>query len=265
MDYEDIYKWYRMDDDNIIIKDGHSQEGQITVIKINKNNIEKIWKFEKSVGLFKKLSKDKFLINAIIKKEKNEKNSFFNLISKFEYEKGLYTYNKGQLIFFKNIDKILRDEHVNNVCQIDDNEYIFYAKQKGAVYGKNDYLIFYDIQSNKIIKKLKVGNGKNTDEMVLINKNNLIIKGGNEEIKLIDVKNKIKKNKFKLEIYDFDDIITLNENKFLNISQELEQYEFEDLDTIKLKGTKEMDKELISKYPGNKIIVYNEKKITIYG
>ena len=74
--------------------------------------------------------------------------------------------------------------------------------------------------------------------MILINKNNLIILGVEEEIKLIDVKNKVKINKFKLEIYDFDNIIILNDNKFLNISSELEQYELENPNTIRLKGRK---------------------------
>lgn len=169
------------------------------------------------------------------------------------------------MTLYKNIDKILKDEHVIDICQLDDNEFVFYAKQKGAIYGENDYLIFYDIQTDKRIKKLKVGKGKNSGDMILINKNNLIILGVEEEIKLIDVKNKVKINKFKLEIYDFDNIIILNDNKFLNISSELEQYELENPNTIRLKGKKEMDKELISKYPGNKLIVYNEKKITIYG
>lgn len=255
-----------MDDGNIIIKYYGSNGEYIKLIKINANNIEEIGNFGKEVGRkFKKLSKVKFLIKAAINKERNDKNSFFNLISKVTYETGIYVYEKCRLTLYKNIDKILKDEHVIDICQLDDNEFVFYAKQKGAIYGENDYLIFYDIQTDKRIKKLKVGKGKNSGDMILINKNNLIILGIEEEIKLIDVKNKVKINKFKLEIYDFDNIIILNDNKFLNISSELEQYELENPNTIRLKGKKEMDKELISKYPGNKLIVYNEKKITIYG
>ena len=266
IDYEEVTEWYKMDDGNIIIKYYGSNGEYIKLIKINANNIEEIGNFGKEVGRkFKKLSKVKFLIKAAINKERNDKNSFFNLISKVTYETGIYVYEKCRLTLYKNIDKILKDEHVIDICQLDDNEFVFYAKQKGAIYGENDYLIFYDIQTDKRIKKLKVGKGKNSGDMILINKNNLIILGVEEEIKLIDVKNKVKINKFKLEIYDFDNIIILNDNKFLNISSELEQYELENPNTIRLKGKKEMDKELISKYPGNKLIVYNEKKITIYG
>jgi hypothetical protein len=266
IDYEEVTEWYKMDDGNIIIKYYGSNGEYIKLIKINANNIEEIGNFGKEVGRkFKKLSKVKFLIKAAINKERNDKNSFFNLISKVTYETGIYVYEKCRLTLYKNIDKILKDEHVIDICQLDDNEFVFYAKQKGAIYCENDYLIFYDIQTDKRIKKLKVGKGKNSGDMILINKNNLIILGVEEEIKLIDVKNKVKINKFKLEIYDFDNIIILNDNKFLNISSEVEQYELENPNTIRLKGKKEMDKELISKYPGNKLIVYNEKKITIYG
>ena len=266
IDYHDISKWFKMDDGNIIIKYGPKKEGHIKLIKINKNNIEDIWNFEKAVGSqFKKLSKDKFLIKVATSKEKANPNSFFKLITKYIYEAGIYRYDKGQLVLHKNIDQVFKDEQVRDICQINDNEFVFYAKQKGVIYGENDYLIFYDIQTDRKIKKLKVGKGKNIGDMMLINKNYLIILGDEYKIKLIDVKNKVKINKFNLEIEDFDNLILLNDKKFLNISSELEQYELDNSNTIQLKEKKKIDKELISKYPGNKLIVYSEKKIIIYG
>ena len=268
IDFEYINEWYKMADDNIIIKDGTSQGGQITVIKININNIAIVWNFGKDVSSFQKLSEEKFLIKVITKKVKNDENSFFNLIYKCECNDGLYSYDKGQLVFLKDIYKIIQGEHIRNICHVGDNEYIFYITgRKGAAYDENDYLIFYDIENNKEIKKLKVGKGQNSNDMILINKNNLllIVKEKKTELALIDVKNKIIKNKFKLDIDDIDNIIILNENKFLYINHEIEQYEFEDLKTIKLKEKKKIDKELVSKYPGNKLLIYNKNKITIYG
>ena len=107
-----------MDDGNIIIKYYGSNGEYIKLIKINANNIEEIGNFGKEVGRkFKKLSKVKFLIKAAINKERNDKNSFFNLISKVTYETGIYVYEKCRLTLYKNIDKILKDEHVIDICQ----------------------------------------------------------------------------------------------------------------------------------------------------
>ena len=107
--------------------------------------------------------------------------------------------------------------------------------------------------------------------MFLINQDNLLIKGNGKTIILIDVKNRLIKKKFTfVGIYeaniDNESITILNKNKFLYLGgSKLLQYEFEDSDTIVLKEENDMFNELIVKYPGNKIIIYEHKTISIYG
>ena len=73
--------------------------------------------------------------------------------------------------------------------RIDEKEYVFYIKEEGKLYDEKNFIIFYDISTEKIIEKLKVGNGENDNGMKLINNNNLIIPGVNTII-FIDVKMK---------------------------------------------------------------------------
>ena len=118
--------------------------------------------------------------------------------------------------------------------------------------------------SDKKIKTLKVDNSKTYITMFLLNKDNLIIPF-EESIILIDVKNRIIKNKFKYN-FRFSKLIYINEKVFLyHDNGWLFQYEFEDSNTIKLKGEKKINIDLISKYPEDKLIIYKEKKFSIYG
>lgn len=58
----------------------------------------------------------------------------------------------------------------------------------------------------------------------------------------------------------------INEKIFLyKDSYHLIQYEFDDSNNIKLKGKEKFRSQLMSKYPGNKLIIYWNNKITIYG
>ena len=145
MDYERIYQWYQMDDCNIIIQT--HKTNQISIIKIKTNNIETIWTFEKETRTIDKLLNNNFLINVIVGKEiiKNKK---FN-----KKEDEIYKYENGKLIFFKNIEKFKKDKEITNFCQVGDNEYVYYAKLKGKMYGQNDFLIFFDMQNESVIKK----------------------------------------------------------------------------------------------------------------
>ena len=263
VDFEDLREFFQMEDGNIIIR----KKNEIQMLKIQNNSIIKEWTFDKMTTGIKKFLENKFLLYIKTNEEIiQDKNRFFRIPKLFKTEYELYTYDKGKLIFDKNITKIYKDTGARDICQINENEYVFYASQKGKIYGTNDYLIFYDIQKEVAIKKLKVGNGENSNDMILINKDNLIISGEYPLIILIDVKTRQIKNKFKYDI-SFNDLICLNDNIFLNpsYSSELHQYEFEDLNIIKLKEERKIKNDLISKYPGNKLIIYYDRKISIYG
>ena len=256
IDFEkEIEAIYQMKDGNIILFFRNSK-----IIKINKSNIEDVWNFNDKSIYMKKLSKDKFFIKIY---DDPEHTNFFNEDSaKYRYE--LYKYDKSQLILYKDIAHLFEKEHVVTICQINDNEYVFYTIEKNSSLGTNQFLIFYDIENDKIIKKLKVGDGNNGFDMLPISKDNLII-SGDSSIILVDIKNRTIRNNYNFNI-SVEDIIYLNEKVFLYYDEGfLYQYEFEDINTIKLKEKKEIESTLISKYPKNKLIVCSNKNITIYG
>ena len=145
------------------------------------------------------------------------------------------------------------------------------------VNGDADFILFYDIETNKIIEKLKVGNGKNRYDMILVNKDNLIISGDGTII-LIDTKNRKIINEFKFDDYIyFVNLLVLNENILLFFKYIKErkatvfyQFEFEDLKNIKMKGKREIENIDLNyghfaKYKGNKIIIICANLISIYG
>jgi hypothetical protein len=255
-----------MDDGHVIV---NTSNDEIKIIDIKKDKIEEIWKLDKKSNYIQKLSTTKLLIN--IKKDKSGR----------DYE--LYTYDKDKLIFYKNINKIYKKrpdkkyqgDYAQNICHIKEDEFILYINKKGKLYGRNEYLIFYDMKNNKEIKSLKVGKGENSNDMVLVNKETLLV-GGEKSTILVNIKKRkiTKELEFGIELYC---VIILNEKSFLSyrlldeVSEEgyLEQYEFQDSDNILLKQKKKFDyelfDELISKYSGNKVVIYKNKKITIYG
>ena len=253
IDFDYVNEFYLMYDGNVLID---VPKDKTIIMEVTKNNIKKIWVSEKKSKTIKKLSNKIFLANIITKSAGKIK-----VIT----EEELYTYNKRKLIFYKNISKLYKDKCIENICHIEDTEYALYVNQKGKIFGTNDFLIFYDMKYEREIKKLKVGTGKNRYEMLLIKKDTLIIEG-NENIILIDPKTRTTKKIIELD-FVFDDIFTLNGKIFLyKMKKSLEQYELEDSVTIKLKEVNnEIKYDIISKYPGNKLITYYNKNIYIYG
>ena len=273
IDFYDVREIYLMDDGNILIN--NHDENPIKVIKILDNKIEEVWKFDKLDSIEKKLSKDKILISTKKKRDKPYFNEFFQVYVDFKWENEIFTYDKGQLVFYKNIHKFYRDIKAKNMIQINENEYVFYAKQKGKIYGENDFLIFYDIQTGNVLKKLKVGKGENGTEMLLLNKDILLIQG-NETVILIDIKNRKISKEYKFDFcFDPKEVVFLNEKTFLHHCvikkqpDKLLQYEIKDLKTLELKEEKVIDLKtyfIYSKYPGNKLIISDCKNLlSIYG
>ena len=99
--------------------------------------------------------------------------------------------------------------------------------------------------------------------MRLINKDSLIF-SRDESVILFDVKNRKILNEFKFEL-NIRKIILLSENKFLCNDEPLCQYELVDSKTIQLKEEREIECFIISKYYGNKLIIYDNKKFIIFG
>ena len=256
IDYIALSEIYIMNDGNIIQL---SKDENIKVIKVKKHNIEEIWNFGKISKSLEKLSDDMFLIQVKVK-EKFAGNFFGNISF---YEEEIYSYDNANLLFYKNIHHLKKEKGMDNICLINKNEIAFYAEQKGKIYGTNEYVYFYDIQNNKKFKKFKVGNGQKYHDFLLINKDRLLF-SRNEIIILFDVKNRTKLNEFKM-ILNLCYITLLNDNKFLYENEPISQYELVDSKTIELKGENEIEYDLMAKYYENKLIMCNNKKITIYG
>ena len=151
------------------------------------------------------------------------------------------------------------------MCHINENDYVFYANTYGTSVDQDNYITFYDIEKCKTLKKIKIPYDVDLYGMILVNKDYLIISKSQEKCTLIDVTKREIINDLEYEIY-FDYFIYLNEKKFLiYCGGFIDQYEFEKSESIKLVEEKKIKNDLISKYPGNKLIIYSRKKISIYG
>ena len=259
IDIEDCNSIFQMDDENVIIC-GYINK----LLKIKNNNIEEINIFDKSLSIKKRLLSNKFLIKKSITKECTEPKNIWQYLASTKFYFEIYSYEKGNLEFYKSINKFYEKNKNLNILQLNESELIFYVYQEDKIYGENDSLIFYDLKSEQIISNLKVGKGENLYEMFLLNQDNLIIKG-EDTIILIDVKNKKIKKEFNYDIYP-EEFIYINDKTFLYLtSDKIYQYELEEENNIKLKGTKEIQNTNAYKYPGDKLIIHKKNKITIFG
>ena len=264
MDIDCFHEIFQMDDEYVLIE----KKKYIKTYKINKNTIEEFWTFEDTISSFKKLMNNYFLLKIFKNVEKSNKpnpNNFFaGIYNKMKYSYLLFKYENGKLMFIKDISDIYYKEFVRGICQINEKEFAFYINKKGIIYGKNDFVIFYDIEEGKIIKSLKVGKGENSYEMYLFNKETLLV-SGDSSIILVDPKNKKILKEYKYDIY-VEDIIYLNDKSFLDIgSGTISQYEFKNENALIVKEKRDINFEFILKYPDNKILIYEDKTIAIYG
>jgi len=107
-----------------------------------------------------------------------------------------------------------------------------------------------------------LGDGQFGKLIKLVNKNILIL-DRNSKIVIIDAMNRIIKKEIKFE-YNICSIILLNENNFLigtyySVCQcQINNFHFT------LKEKKDIEFDFIDKYPGNKLIIFKDKKICIY-
>ena len=99
---------------------------------------------------------------------------------------------------------------------------------------------------------------------MVLNKDTLIIDGKDDTIILIDTKIRKIKKEINLALLT-SDIFLLNEKTFLYNAKKLEQCEFKNSIIEYKESDKKIKADIISKYPGNKIIIYKDNKISIYG
>ena len=257
LDYDGIGEMYLMKDGYIIIK---TYARELKIISITNDKIKEIWKLEKKTGeTIKRLSENMFLIP--VDNGKKISGFFSNIVFSDEM---LYTYKNGKLALYKDVKQLYKSEKINNICHLKQDEFAIYINKKALLCGTKDCLVFYNMRTDSIIKTLKVGKGENSYEMFLINNDNLLI-SGDRTTKLIDVKNRKFLKEFIFEMLECPPII-LNSSLILSYrSHFIQLYEFDNLKTIKLKEEKKIRVGLVEKYPGNKLIIYSEKKLIIFG
>ena len=250
---ETISEFFQMEDGNLLILFKDHNE----IVKIKKASIDIISTFEQKLGHIKKLLNDNFFTKTKNKGKKKSK-------SDFRYACQIYKYEKEQFYLFKDISSFWDKEGIDEICQINQNELALYSKKKGKLFGYNEFLVFYDMNSEKITKTIKVGNGENlTSEIFLINEDHLLFEKENNYI-IVDIKNKIIKStiEFPCQIFNF---LNLNEKQFLAQGDlVLFQCENVNLDTYKIKEQKKFVYELVSRYNQNRLISYKEKEIIIF-
>jgi len=239
LETNNVNNMFQMNDGNIIIS--YCYEEKIKVVKAKKKSFEIIKDFNDfSYKNIYKISEEMVVIT--------DYNCF-----KF------YFYKKGELIS-KNRKEYIN--HIYDLCCINNREIAIYYYKNGKLFGFNAFLLFYDIKYYEKNKTLKLGDGQSGKLIKLVNKNTLIL-DRNSKIVIIDAMNRIVKKEIKFE-YNIFSIILLNENNFLigtydSIYQcEINNFHFT------LKEKKDIEFNFIDKYPGNKLIIYKDKKICIY-
>ena len=237
------------------------------MLKIRRKSIEEIFCIEAKI--FDKIYK---LFNDRIITYRNS-----GIRQQFE----IYSYKEGKLsrrYFFDLYEDKNRHPRITDICGLNEGKFVICYYTEGKLFGHNAYLQFYD-KNYYDMSKLKLGNieDKGESHMLLIDQNNLIVQL-NTKFLLIDTKNAIIKNEFKFKFrnpnYTLHDFIPLNDKTFLFINYEIIQFEFQN-SKIKFIEVREIGYDensknnepygLVEKYPNNKLVVYYDKKIIIYG
>ena len=250
---------YQMHDDNIIFFIGLISVSSALIGKIKKKSIIQI--FECDINCTKHL--DNGIEDLIITSKINKVNNLFFIERLGGFD--VYSYKEGKIEKYFYFD--INDITFFNLCQTREKEIAIYHKKKGKIYGENAYLKFYDIKDNKKIKTLKLGDHKSGENLLLLDKNNLIVEFNNK-IVLIDPIKKTIRNEFKhIDDNDFRKMYLLNDKTFLVCSNSgLYQYEF-NKNKIIYKNKKDIkNAKIIKKYPDEQLAIFvNFRQILIYG
>ena len=254
---------YQLNDDNLIILFSKQNSDCVKVYQIKKNYLEEISCLDESLtNKMYQLSNSYFILSC-------------NDIGKLKFV--IYKYEKNKLLrpgFFE-LDEDVRK--FKDLCEIKKNEVAILYSKEGKLFGKNGFLCFYDIWHSKI-KILKLGDdyGRNylDGALFLLDEDNLLAEH-NKNFFLIDVKNRVIKKSFQSDNYlKILDIFLLNNNLLLIslIYGKLIQYEYKNCN-LKCTGIKDENDEImesgtnsiVKKYPGNKLIIYANNIVHIYG
>lgn len=229
---------------------------QIKIVKIHQKFIEEILTINKENAFIKEFFyKENFYIKYLADEQPPQAKGFFKHMF-LVYDHYLCKYENGKLTNYKKLNDLFKKEKIKKISQITSNEYALLSIKK----GNDDYIIFYDMCSDKKIKKLKIGNGEGYEELFLLNKDNLIVFRG-KSIILIDT---YKRNIKRILTCDID-IVTyeftpLNEKAFLISGHEyIYLLNLIEPNYIVLKGKAKLigSYEKPLRYPGNKLICYN--------
>ena len=251
----DNHKIIQMEDGNIIL---HNINKELKVINIKGNEIETLQCLKEinEVDYLFKLSSDKILLIGLES----------NLDGKYPFHYRIYSYDKKELT--QNLDYIDKNEKIMIIygaCLINENEVAILCQKPGKHFGSNNVLFFYDINLNKIIKTIKIDKTSYIPRLCLINQNELVV-FWNPRFVLVDVNEKVIKDEISFEVFkQANSIISLNDKKFLLTFEDLIfLYEIEN-GKIKNKEKTPLKNSFLGKYPGNKLIVEDTLKLSIYG
>ena len=246
----------QMYDDNIIamFHNSKSLDYFLKIFKINEAKMEIIqtYKWEKEQKMYKLFENKIFFFH-----NKDYPN--------------IYQYQKEKLIDYEFPIKY----YTHNICEINKNEFVIYCLTKGKIYGNNDSLIFYNIQTKTETNIIKIGDHNEFDDhdiscprfLKLLNDKNLILRY-DHYFYLIDLhKRKIRKKLKNPYVFNIDSMIVLNEKNFL-ISKynKFEQYIIDDKNNAILKGEVSHSYghiNYLNKFPGKKLLIRDGDNLLI--
>ena len=169
---EAVYEFFQMEDGNVLFV----FNDRIEIVRIKKDCIDIISNFQQKLGLMEKLLNDTFFSEIKNKGKQKGKSYLPNTCQ-------IYKYEKEKFYLFKDISSFWDKEGIKAICQINQNELALYSYKKGKLFGYNEYLVFYDMNSDKITKTIKVGKGENlTNQIFLINDNHILFEKENDYI-----------------------------------------------------------------------------------
>lgn len=243
---------FEMSDGNVLI---HYNTNHNEIVKIKKDSIEVISSIKDQLNQIEELLFDKFLIRY---KNKDKKIKFHRIYK-------IYSYNHEMLVMMKDLSELMDKEDSKYICFINKNEFAIFARKKNFFTGEKFYLKFYDINSDKLIKSITIGKQLG-GEMFLANKSNLLVEKGDCLYAVVDINSKSVISEIKFPCPNL--IFTRLNEKLLLVDGEgpLFLYELEAPNNYKLKDQRGGIKfNMIFKYPGNKLIAYEDNIISIYG
>ena len=228
----------QLEDENLL-----TFEDKLKIYRLEEKEIELIK--EKKINLY----------NARLYCLMNNKNKII-VYNREDSNVYIYSYKDNDLIFDKSINT--EKKGVTDVCEINNKEIaINYCTY--SIFGKSNYILFYDLEKNQIIKMINVGG-----QLCYLNEENLV--AVNNKIYLIDLINHIIKSKIKCKDsnYNCAQVFRLNNRGFIVFWDSIQYYEIQNNSNIILKGRKSLNARCIQIFKKNKILVAYNDTIYIY-